>query len=53
LLRYYEPDAPKVPDGSAEIPLRWGGLFVALGALAVLVTGSALLLRRLFSTRRQ
>ncbi len=39
LLRYYEPDAPKVADGSAEIPLRWGGLLAALGALAVLVVG--------------
>jgi len=26
LLLYYEPDAPQVPDGSAEIPLRWGGM---------------------------
>jgi ketopantoate reductase len=33
MLRYYEPDAPPVPDGSAEIPLQWGGLLAALGAL--------------------
>jgi ketopantoate reductase len=39
LLRYYEPGAPKVADGSAGIPLRWGGLLAALGALAVLVVG--------------
>jgi hypothetical protein len=47
LLRYYEPDAPRVPDGSAEIPLRWGGLLVALGGLVVLVTGGGLLASRL------
>ncbi len=53
LLRYYEPDAPSVPDGSAEIPLRWGGLLVALGALAMLVAGAVLLARRLFGTKRR
>jgi ketopantoate reductase len=53
LLRYYEPDAPKVPDGSAEIPLRWGGMLVTLGALALLITGGVLLARRLFDTKQQ
>ena len=53
LLRYYEPDAPPVPDGSAEIPLRWGGLLVALGATVVLVTGGALWARRPGGTRRR
>jgi ketopantoate reductase len=51
LLRYYEPDAPPVPYGSAAIPLRWGGLLVALGGLAMLVTGAVLLGRRLFGTK--
>jgi 2-dehydropantoate 2-reductase len=51
LLQYYEPDAPQVPDGSAEIPLRWGGLLVAFGALATLVVGGVLLARRLFGTK--
>jgi 2-dehydropantoate 2-reductase len=53
LLRYYEPDAPSVPDGSAEIPLHWGGLLVACGTLAVLITGSVLLVGRFFGTRRR
>ncbi len=39
LLRYYEPDVPRVPDGSAEIPLNWReakiGLVVLAAALAV------------------
>ncbi len=36
-----------LPDGSAEIPLRWGGMLVALGVLAVLVAGIVLLIRGL------
>jgi 2-dehydropantoate 2-reductase len=50
LLTFYEPDAPEVPEGSAEIPLRWGGLLVASGALALLVVGGVLMARRLCST---
>jgi len=46
LLLCYEPGAPQVPDGSAEIPLPWGGLLVALGVLALLATGSVLLANR-------
>jgi hypothetical protein len=53
LLLYYEPDAPRVPDGSAEIPLRWGGMLVAFGALAMLVTGGILFAKALCSTRRR
>jgi ketopantoate reductase len=53
LLLYYEPDAPQVPDGSAEIPLRWGGMFAALSALAMLVMGGVFLAKRLFSTDRR
>ncbi|MEJ2735407.1 MAG: 2-dehydropantoate 2-reductase N-terminal domain-containing protein [Anaerolineae bacterium] len=52
LLRYYEPDAPRVPDGSAEIPLQWRGMFLALSALAMLVTGSVLLVRWLLGAKR-
>jgi ketopantoate reductase len=51
LLQYYEPDAPPVPEGSAEIPLRWGGLLITLGALAALVTAGVLLARRLCNTK--
>jgi len=52
LLRYYEPGAPEVPDGSAEIPLRWGGLLLAAGALAAVVTSGVLLGRRLVGGKR-
>jgi 2-dehydropantoate 2-reductase len=51
LLRYYEPDAPQVPDGSAEIPLHWGGLLLALGTLATSVAGAVLLARRLLGRK--
>jgi len=53
LLRYYKPDAPEVPDGSAEIPLQWGGMLVAFGTLAMLVTGGMLFARALCSTKRR
>ena len=53
LLQYYKPDAPEVPDGSAKIPLRWGGLLLMLGALVVLATGGVLLVMRLFDTKRR
>jgi 2-dehydropantoate 2-reductase len=53
LLRYYESDAPPVPaDGSAEIPLQWGGLLAALGALVALITGGVLFARRLLGKKR-
>jgi hypothetical protein len=41
-----------VPDGSAEIPLQWRGMFLALSALAMLVTGSVLLVRWLLGAKR-
>jgi ketopantoate reductase len=53
LLQYYEPDAAKVPDGSAEIPLQWSGLLIGLGALATFAAGAMLLAKRLSSTRQR
>ena len=52
LLGYYDPGAPEVPDGSAEIPLRWGGLLAAFGALAILVVACVRLARRIGGTNR-
>jgi ketopantoate reductase len=52
LLHYYEPGAPQVPDGSAEIPLRWGGLLVGVGALTMLVTAGVLLANPLVGRER-
>lgn len=53
LLQYYEPDAPLVPDGSAEIPLHWGGMLVSLGTLATLVAGAVLLAWKLRGSKRR
>jgi ketopantoate reductase len=53
LLQYYEPDAPEVPDGSAEIPLQWSGLLIGLGALATFVAVVMLLVKRLSSPRQR
>ncbi|MFN2220387.1 MAG: ketopantoate reductase family protein [Anaerolineae bacterium] len=53
LLLYYEPGAPKVADGSSEIPLHWGGALLALGTFAGLVTGGVVLVWRLLGARRR
>lgn len=45
LLQYYEPDAPLVPEGSAEIPLRWGGVLAMLAGLVALAAGGGFLIR--------
>jgi 2-dehydropantoate 2-reductase len=47
LLRFYEPDAPVVPEGSAEIPLHWGGVLALLAGLVTLLTAGGLSLGRL------
>lgn len=52
LLRYYEPDAPQVPDGSAEIPLHWGGMIALFAAFALVMTGGAWAIKRLAGSRR-
>ena len=50
LLLYYEPGAPEVPEGSAEIPLRWAGLVAWIAAILALAAGGVLLARRLVDT---
>ena len=42
LRKYFDPDTPPLPDGSAEIPLDWRFLYIAAGILvigAVIVLG--------------
>jgi hypothetical protein len=48
LLRYYEPDAPQVPDGSAEIPLDWREVKIVAGVLTTVLAavGAAIWLTR-------
>jgi len=46
LLRYYEPNAPEVPDGSAEIPVSWGGMLLVAGLLLGLLIALVVALTR-------
>ena len=48
LLRYYEPDAPLVSDGSAEISLDWREIKIGAGVLAAVsaVVGASIWLSR-------
>jgi hypothetical protein len=43
LYRYFSPDTPLVPEGSAELPLKWGGTFALAGGLAALFAAGGLL----------
>jgi hypothetical protein len=52
LHTYLEPNAPQLPDGSAEIPLRWGGMLLGLGVLAVALLGLARFIAWIASRRR-
>jgi len=47
LYPHLDPDTPLVPEGSAEIPLKWGGVLVGAGVLAVVLVRGVLLVRRL------
>ena len=53
LYPYLDPDTPLMPDGSADIPLKWGGVLVGLGVLMAAVTGGAILVRWLVGTKRR
>jgi ketopantoate reductase len=52
LYPHLAPDAPLMPQGSAEIPLDWRGVWVGLGALAGVLAGLVLVLRRIRDQRR-
>jgi hypothetical protein len=47
LYPHLDPDTPLVPEGSAEIPLKWGGVLVGAGVLAAVLVRGVLLVRRL------
>jgi hypothetical protein len=47
LYPHLDPDTPLVPEGSAEIPLRWGGVLVGVGGMAAALGGGVLAIRRL------
>lgn len=37
LYPYFDPDTPLMPEGSCEIPVKWGGILVLLGIVAGLI----------------
>jgi ketopantoate reductase len=47
LYPHLDPDTPLVPEGSAEISLKWGGVLVGAGVLAAVLVRGVLLVRRL------
>jgi ketopantoate reductase len=53
LYPHLDEDTPLVPDDSAEIPLRWGGLVVSLGLLAAALASGMMLLKRLCPRKRE
>jgi ketopantoate reductase len=48
LYPHLDPDTPLMPEGSAEIPLRWGGVLVGVGVLTGALVSGGLMARKLF-----
>jgi len=53
LYPHLDPDTPTIPEGSAEIPLDWRGVWIGLGVLASVLVGLALVLKRVKSKRHR
>jgi ketopantoate reductase len=51
LYPHLDPDTPLMPDGSAEIPMDWRGVWVGLGVLAGVLAGLILILKMLRGKR--
>jgi hypothetical protein len=47
LYPHLDPDTPLMPEGSAEIPLDWRGVWIGAGALVGLLAGALVILKRL------
>lgn len=47
LYPYFDPEVPPMPEGRAQIPLRWGSTLAGLGLLLALLLGIVALFRRL------
>jgi len=45
LYPHLDPEAPLMPEGSAEIPLDWRGVWIGLGALAWLLMALVVVVR--------
>lgn len=53
LITFYGPNAPEVPEGSAEIPLHWSGMLALVSGLVVSASALAALVRACGRRRRQ
>jgi hypothetical protein len=51
LYPHLDPNAPLMPEGSAEIPLDWRGVWIGMGALAGVLAG-LILVSRLMKDRQ-
>ena len=51
LYPHLDPEAPLMPEGSAEIPLDWRGVWIGLGALAWLLMALVVVVRLLRGKR--
>ena len=45
LYAYFDPDAPLMPEGSAEIRMDWRGVWIGLGILASVLAGVIVLVK--------
>jgi 2-dehydropantoate 2-reductase len=52
LYTYFDPVTPRMPDGSADIPLDWSGVYLGLGIFAGILVLTGLLFR-LFKLRKE
>jgi len=53
LYPHLDPDTPTIPEGSAEIPMDWRGVWVGLGALAGVLAGTIIVVKRLAGRRQR
>jgi 2-dehydropantoate 2-reductase len=47
LYPHLDPDTPLIPEGSAEIPLDWRGVWAGVGAWVGLLAGAVVIAKRL------
>jgi ketopantoate reductase len=53
LYPFFDPETPPMPEGSAEVPIQWGMVFAAAGALVAGLLGVSTLLLRLGRRKRK
>ena len=51
LYPFLDPNTPLMPEGSSQIPLKWGGLLVGLGILTVVLIGLIFIMKSIGLSR--